>query len=305
MEACGIHETTYNSIMKCDVDIRKDLYANTVMSGGTTMYPSNSFLVFWFFVLWLFIFWLFVFGFLILWLLVCSGVSCGGVCRCCSCVCRGVGRCVRRSRDVVFGGVCRPVMLVWHVGSVRLLLGIPVWDLRIMGVARNLVVVVGQRCHGRNWFERGWIEWLVGYLRVGVVLGNVRIFVKVFNGRRYGSWIGVLMDHRVSVPLRRVPRWRRCGVVFCCVLLLILRLVLGFVLRLVLWLWFVFRFIFWLVLAISTTGSSSARFTTSRISTTHVVSRAASLTTCIAIIGGSGFGRSRRRRRSFSGGRGG
>merc|ERR1711997_306336 len=35
MEACGIHETTYNSIMKCDVDIRKDLYANTVMSGGT------------------------------------------------------------------------------------------------------------------------------------------------------------------------------------------------------------------------------------------------------------------------------
>merc|ERR1719242_1093109 len=27
MESCGIHETTYNSIMKCDVDIRKDLYA--------------------------------------------------------------------------------------------------------------------------------------------------------------------------------------------------------------------------------------------------------------------------------------
>merc|ERR1712154_29945 len=31
---------TYNSIMECDVDIRKDLYANTVMSGGTTMYPG-------------------------------------------------------------------------------------------------------------------------------------------------------------------------------------------------------------------------------------------------------------------------
>merc|ERR1712071_29146 len=31
---------TYNSIMKCDVDIRKDLYANTVLSGGTTMYPG-------------------------------------------------------------------------------------------------------------------------------------------------------------------------------------------------------------------------------------------------------------------------
>uniref|UniRef100_Q7M3Y7 Actin CA15 (Fragments) n=1 Tax=Styela clava TaxID=7725 RepID=Q7M3Y7_STYCL len=33
-------ETTYNSIMKCDVDIRPDLYANTVLSGGTTMYPG-------------------------------------------------------------------------------------------------------------------------------------------------------------------------------------------------------------------------------------------------------------------------
>merc|ERR1712200_104265 len=30
----------YTSIMKCDVDIRKDLYANTVMSGGITMYPG-------------------------------------------------------------------------------------------------------------------------------------------------------------------------------------------------------------------------------------------------------------------------
>jgi actin len=26
--------------MKCDVDIRKDLYSNIVMSGGTTMYPG-------------------------------------------------------------------------------------------------------------------------------------------------------------------------------------------------------------------------------------------------------------------------
>ncbi|EPY76130.1 actin, cytoplasmic 1 [Camelus ferus] len=40
LEACGIHETTFNSIMKCDVDIRKDLYANTVLSGGTTMHPG-------------------------------------------------------------------------------------------------------------------------------------------------------------------------------------------------------------------------------------------------------------------------
>ncbi|XP_078659406.1 actin, muscle-like [Branchiostoma floridae x Branchiostoma belcheri] len=40
MESAGIHETAYNSIMKCDIDIRKDLYANTVLSGGTTMFPG-------------------------------------------------------------------------------------------------------------------------------------------------------------------------------------------------------------------------------------------------------------------------
>ena len=40
MESAGIHKTTYDSIMKCDVDIRKDLYANTVLSGGNTMFPG-------------------------------------------------------------------------------------------------------------------------------------------------------------------------------------------------------------------------------------------------------------------------
>merc|ERR1712039_207588 len=39
-ELDGIHQLTYQSIMKCDVDIRKDLYGNTVMSGGTTMFPE-------------------------------------------------------------------------------------------------------------------------------------------------------------------------------------------------------------------------------------------------------------------------
>jgi len=43
LEASGIHETTYNSIIKCDLDIRKDLYGNIVMSGGTTMYAGASF----------------------------------------------------------------------------------------------------------------------------------------------------------------------------------------------------------------------------------------------------------------------
>eukprot|EP01045_Picozoa_sp_COSAG04_P007731 COSAG04_NODE_411_length_14759_cov_28.639520_10_plen_333_part_00 len=40
MEAAGAHEVCFNSIMKTDVDIRKDLYGNIVMSGGTTMYPG-------------------------------------------------------------------------------------------------------------------------------------------------------------------------------------------------------------------------------------------------------------------------
>jgi len=40
LESGGIHVTTFNSIMKCDVDVRKDLYGNIVMSGGTTMYPG-------------------------------------------------------------------------------------------------------------------------------------------------------------------------------------------------------------------------------------------------------------------------
>jgi actin beta/gamma 1 len=39
-ESNGIHQTTYDSIMKCDLDIRKDLYSNVVMSGGTTMFSG-------------------------------------------------------------------------------------------------------------------------------------------------------------------------------------------------------------------------------------------------------------------------
>jgi len=41
-EASGIHDTMFQTIMKCDVDIRKDLYANIVMSGGTTMFQGVS-----------------------------------------------------------------------------------------------------------------------------------------------------------------------------------------------------------------------------------------------------------------------
>ncbi|ELP94286.1 actin, putative [Entamoeba invadens IP1] len=40
MEASGIRETTYNSIMECDVDIRNQLYKNVVFSSGTSIYPG-------------------------------------------------------------------------------------------------------------------------------------------------------------------------------------------------------------------------------------------------------------------------
>jgi actin len=39
-EIPGMHELTFESIMACDFDCRKDLYANIVMSGGTTMYQG-------------------------------------------------------------------------------------------------------------------------------------------------------------------------------------------------------------------------------------------------------------------------
>jgi len=39
-EQSGIHQLTYDSISKCDIDIRKDLYSNVVLSGGTTMFQG-------------------------------------------------------------------------------------------------------------------------------------------------------------------------------------------------------------------------------------------------------------------------
>merc|ERR1712096_80002 len=40
LEAVGIHELTYTSIMMCDIDLRRDLYSNIVLSGGTTMFDG-------------------------------------------------------------------------------------------------------------------------------------------------------------------------------------------------------------------------------------------------------------------------
>jgi len=36
----GVHKETWNTITKCDLDIRKDLGQNIVLSGGTTMFPG-------------------------------------------------------------------------------------------------------------------------------------------------------------------------------------------------------------------------------------------------------------------------
>ena len=39
-ELDGFHTATYNSVMKCDVDIRRHLFSNIVISGGSSMFPG-------------------------------------------------------------------------------------------------------------------------------------------------------------------------------------------------------------------------------------------------------------------------
>eukprot|EP01083_Nonionella_stella_P312253 1116216_1 len=40
LEEVGIPELLFNAIMKCDIDIRKDLYTNIVLTGGNTMFDG-------------------------------------------------------------------------------------------------------------------------------------------------------------------------------------------------------------------------------------------------------------------------
>jgi actin-related protein len=42
LSAMGIVDNAYHSIMKCDTDIRPDLYANVVLSGGGTLFPGMA-----------------------------------------------------------------------------------------------------------------------------------------------------------------------------------------------------------------------------------------------------------------------
>merc|ERR1719414_984010 len=39
-DGAGIHDLIFKSIKQCDVEIRTDLYANVVLSGGTTMFAG-------------------------------------------------------------------------------------------------------------------------------------------------------------------------------------------------------------------------------------------------------------------------
>jgi actin-related protein len=41
-EGEGIHEMAYNAIMKCDPSIRRELYSNIVLSGGSSMFPGMA-----------------------------------------------------------------------------------------------------------------------------------------------------------------------------------------------------------------------------------------------------------------------
>jgi actin-related protein len=39
-EFTGVHEATYESIRKCDIDIQKELFGNIVVSGGSSLFPG-------------------------------------------------------------------------------------------------------------------------------------------------------------------------------------------------------------------------------------------------------------------------
>ncbi|XP_070809945.1 actin-like isoform X5 [Pituophis catenifer annectens] len=39
-ESCGIHETVFNAVMKCDRDLCRTMFKNVVLAGGTSMLPG-------------------------------------------------------------------------------------------------------------------------------------------------------------------------------------------------------------------------------------------------------------------------
>ncbi|XP_043968128.1 actin-5-like [Gambusia affinis] len=42
MEAAGVQDTIHSSIMRCEVDVRRDLFSTILLSGGSTLFPGIS-----------------------------------------------------------------------------------------------------------------------------------------------------------------------------------------------------------------------------------------------------------------------
>lgn len=42
MDVGGVQHLTFKSINSCDIDVRKDLFNNIVLSGGTTCFAGNN-----------------------------------------------------------------------------------------------------------------------------------------------------------------------------------------------------------------------------------------------------------------------
>ena len=40
VESSGVHEMLFNSVMKCDVDVRREMYRNMLLSGGNTLFAG-------------------------------------------------------------------------------------------------------------------------------------------------------------------------------------------------------------------------------------------------------------------------
>ncbi len=36
----GVHKYCYDSVMKCDADVRKDLFSNIILSGGSALFEG-------------------------------------------------------------------------------------------------------------------------------------------------------------------------------------------------------------------------------------------------------------------------
>lgn len=42
MECSGVHEAAHSSVLQADADVREELYANMVLSGGSSMFPGMA-----------------------------------------------------------------------------------------------------------------------------------------------------------------------------------------------------------------------------------------------------------------------